>query len=87
MEKNRIKKPAFEPENFTEERARIRKVMNKLTECKNELSELSEIDLIKFEFGDKPQDNIKAIVQVLFSLGEIYGYVLANDTIEGIFED
>lgn len=87
MEKNRIKRPTFEPENFTEVRARIRKLMGKLTDCKNELSELSDIDLIKFEFGDKPQDNIKSIVQVLFSLGEVYGYVLANDIIDGVFED
>lgn len=87
MEKNRIKNPTFEPENYTEVRARIRKLMNRLSECKNELSELNEIDLIKFEFGDKPQDCINAVVQVLFSLGEVYGYVLASDTIDGIFDD
>lgn len=87
MEKKRIKRPTIEPENFTEVRAKIRMVMGKLTDCKNELSELSEIDLIKFEFGDKPQDNIKSIVQVLFSLGEVYGYVLANDIIDGVFGD
>lgn len=87
MENNRIKLPTYEPENYTEVRVRIRKVMNKLSECKNELCELSEIDLIKFEFGDKPQDCMKAVVQVLYSLGEVYGYVLANDTIDGIFDD
>lgn len=73
-----------EPENYTELRIKIQGLMSKLMDCKKELKEISDLGLVQEQFSENSTMDIGAIHQIIYSLGEIYGYTYADDTLEGV---
>lgn len=73
-----------EPENYSDVRVKIQSLMDKLMDCKRELKEIAEIGVIQEQFSEESQTDLGNISQVIYSLGAIYGYTLADDTLEGV---
>ena len=73
-----------EPENYSDVRVKIQSLMDKLMDCKQELKEIAEIGVIQEQFSEESQTDLGNISQVIYSLGAIYGYTLADDTLEGV---
>lgn len=73
-----------EPENYVEVRVKIQNLMKKLMDCKQDLKEISDLGLVQEQFSENSKMDLGAITQIIYSLGEIYGYTYADDTLEGV---
>ena len=73
-----------EPENYIEEGVKIQNLMKKLMDCKQDLKEISDLGLVQEQFSESSKMDLGAITQIIYSLGEIYGYTYADDTLEGV---
>lgn len=85
MEKNKNSKVVNyqdDPQNFEITRSNIKDVMDNAKNLLGDFKQISELDIIQERFMDRSKEITGALSQMIWTLGEMYGYCLADDVIE-----
>ena len=83
MEKQVLKGFADEPDNYSEVREVIFNLMSDAHKVRKEVSKLNDsIEIINECYDEPIKTAVSNLEQVVILLGDIYGYLLADDILE-----
>lgn len=72
---------ADEPANYTEVRSEIFKLMVDLKKCKDQYEKLANMEIFREMHQEDVINNRGNLCQVIWFLGELYGYTLSDDVL------
>lgn len=83
---NTGKKIAYvnEPKNYNDLRVKIENLMRTVNQVKKDFNEISNIDLIQEQFQERTREAKGQLSQMIYLLGEVYGYSLSDDILENV---
>ena len=68
-----------EPENYSEVRKEIEALIRNFNQCGNDLCKLLNYALVSEEFDEQIRQHISETTAISYTLGRVYGYLLADD--------
>lgn len=83
---NTGKKIAYvnEPKNYKDLRVKIENLMKTVNQVKKDFNEISDIDLVQEQFQERAREAKGQLSQMVYLLGEVYGYSLSDDVLENV---
>ncbi len=88
MEKQVLKGFADEPDNYSEVREVISNLMSDAHKVRKEVSKLNDsIEIVYERYSEQIKTAVIDLEQVVILLGDIYGYLLADDVLENRMND
>ncbi len=86
MSKTNIQAYENEPKNYQETRKEIEDLIRKLKGCKESIAAIYNIPIIAEveHFQKYRSDSMSDITDIIHKLGEIYGYTITDDILEGV---
>lgn len=83
MEKQVLKGFDDEPDNYSEVREVISNLMSDVHKVRKEVANLNgSIEIVYERYGEQIKNAVIDLEQVVILLGDIYGYLLADDVLE-----
>lgn len=73
-----------EPKNYNDLRVKIENLMRTVNQVKKDFNEISDIDLIQEQFQERTREAKGQLSQMIYLLGEVYGYSLSDDILENV---
>ena len=88
MEKQELKGFAYEQDNYSEVREVISNLMSDAHKVRKEVSKLNDsIEIVYERYSEQIKTAVIDLEQVVILLGDIYGYLLADDVLENRMND
>lgn len=84
MSKKNIKAYTDEPANYKEIRTEVESLMTAIRDCKERFKKIYSLDIVQEQFQDPALTTVGTLTQAIYLLGEIHGYMLADDVLESV---
>jgi len=76
-----------EPENYKALRSEILDLMERVMSVKSDFNEIAGTGIIYERFQEQSTQIKRELTQMIFTLGEIHGYCLADDIVENVHQN
>lgn len=73
-----------EPANYKEVRKEIVSLMEAIKSCKERFKKIHDLPIVQEQFQEPGKQTVGQFNQAIYLLGEISGYMLADDVLESI---
>ena len=73
-----------EPDNYREIRIEVTNLMKALKDCKDRFKKIHDLPIVQEQFQEPGQTTLGSLSQAIYLLGEIHGYMLADDVLESV---
>ena len=73
-----------EPDNYKEIRTEATNLMTAIKDCKDRFKKIYNLPIVQEQFQEPGQTTLGSLNQAIYLLGEIHGYMLADDVLESV---
>ena len=73
-----------EPDNYKEIRTEVTNLMAAIKDCKDRFKKIHDLPIVQEQFQEPGQTTMGSLNQAIYLLGEIHGYMLADDVLESV---
>ena len=76
-----------EPDNYKEIRTEVASLMAAIKSCKDRFKKIHDVPIVQEQFQEAGQTTLGTLNQAIYLLGEIHGYMLADDVLEAVYSN
>jgi hypothetical protein len=84
MSKANVQAYMNEPKNYKEIRNEVTSLMTAIKSCKDRFKKINGLAIVQEQFQEPGETTLSSLNQAIYLLGEIYGYMLADDVLETV---
>lgn len=84
MSKANVQAYMNEPTNYKEIRNEVTSLMTAIKNCKDRFKKINGLAIVQEQFQEPGKTTLSSLNQAIYLLGEIYGYMLADDVLETV---
>ena len=76
-----------EPADYKEIRNEVANLMAAIKRCKDRFKKIHDLPIVQEQFQEAGQTTLGTLNQAIYLLGEIHGYMLADDVLEAVYSN